>query len=106
MDMKGTDLDDVRGFLQFKNTSYTNQNEDYYFKDFQILSDFDLNNVRTISINSPEIIQGTFKGKFFVKELPKMLNNALSEIYFRGSTNDISPNQFMNFNFKIYNKII
>ncbi len=106
MDMSGTDLDDIHGFLQFKNTSYTNQNEDYYFKDFQILSDFDLNKVRTISVNSPEIIQGTFKGKFFVKELPKLLNNALSEIYFRGASKDISPNQFMNFNFKIYNKII
>ena len=34
MDMRGTNLDDVRGFLQFKNTSYSNQNDDYYFEDF------------------------------------------------------------------------
>lgn len=106
MDMKGTSLDDVRGFLKFNNTSYKNQNDDYYFKDFQVLSDFDLNGVRTISVNSPEIIRGTFKGKFIVKEIPKMLKNALSEIYSQYSTDNITPNQFMNFNFKIYNKII
>lgn len=106
MDMKGTNLDDIYGSLQFKNTFYKNQNDDYYFKDFQILSDFDLNKVRTISVNSPEIIQGTFKGKFRVKELPKMLNNALSKIYFKDTTSDVSPLQSLDFNFKIYNKII
>jgi hypothetical protein len=106
MDMRGTNLDDVRGFLQFKNTSYSNQNDDYYFEDFQVSSDFNLNNIRTISVNSPEIIRGTFKGNFIVKELPKLVNNALSEIYSRKDINDITPNQSLDFNFKIYNKII
>ena len=106
MDMKGTNIDNVRGFLKFYNTSYKNQNDDYYFKDFQVLSAFDINGVRTISINSPEIIRGTFKGKFIIKEIPKMLKNALSEIYSQYSIDNITSNQSMDFNFKIYNKII
>ena len=106
MDMKGTNIDNVRGFLKFNNTSYKNQNDDYYFKDFQVLSAFNINGVRTISINSPEIIRGTFKGKFIIKEIPKMLKNALSEIYSQYSIDNITPNQSMDFNFKIYNKII
>ena len=106
MDMKGTNIDDVRGFLKFNNTSYKNQNDDYYFKDFQVLSDFDINGIRTISVNSPEIIRGTFKGKFIIREIPKMLKNSLSEIYSQYSIDNITPNQSMDFNFKIYNKII
>ena len=104
--MKGTSLDDVRGFLKFENTSYKNQNDNYYFKDFQVLSDFDLNGIRTISVNSPEIIRGTFRGKFIVKEIPVLLKNSLSEIYSQYSLDNITPDQFMNYNFKIYNKII
>jgi hypothetical protein len=106
MDMKGTNIDNVRGFLKFNNTSYKNQNDDYYFKDFQVLSDFDINGVRTIAVNSPEIIRGTFKGKFIIREIPKMLKNALSGIYSQYSVDNITPNQSMDFNFKIYNKII
>ncbi|MGB1370265.1 MAG: translocation/assembly module TamB domain-containing protein [Flavobacteriaceae bacterium] len=106
MDMKGTNIDNVRGFLKFNNTSYKNQNDDYYFKDFQVLSDFDINGIRTISVNSPEIIRGTFKGKFIIKEIPKMLKNSLREIYSQYSIDNITPNQSMDFNFKIYNKII
>ena len=106
MDMKGTNIDNVRGFLKFNNTSYKNQNDDYYFKDFQVLSDFDINGVITIAVNSPEIIRGTFKGKFIIIEIPKMLKNALSGIYSQYSVDNITPNQSMDFNFKIYNKII
>ena len=70
------------------------------------MSAFDINGVRTISINSPEIIRGTFKGKFIIREIPKMLKNALSEIYSQYSIDNITSNQSMDFNFKIYNKII
>jgi hypothetical protein len=106
MDMKGTNLDDIRGFLKFNNTSYKNQNDAYFFKDFQVMSNFNINGVRTISINSPEIIRGTFKGKFIVKEIPIMLKNAFSEIYSQYYIDNVTPNQTLDFNFKIYNKII
>ena len=36
MNMKGSSFDDVVGEILFKNTSYTNQNDHFYFKDFKI----------------------------------------------------------------------
>jgi hypothetical protein len=106
MDMKGTNLDDLYGNIQFTKTRYENQNDSYYFDDFQIISSFDLNQVRTINFDSPEIIQGTFEGVFKMKQIPLMLENALGNLYAQSSSNLISPGQSLKFNFKVYNKII
>lgn len=106
MDMRGTNIDDLYGNLQFKNALYNNQNDTYYFKDFQISSTFDSDSNRTLSINSPEIIQGTFKGQFQLKEIPLMLHNAVANLYSQSATYTVSEGQFMNFNFKIYSKIV
>lgn len=37
-----------------------------YFDDFTINSSFDENNLRTITINSPDIIEGKIVGKYRV----------------------------------------
>ena len=55
--IKGSNVNDAFGSLSFKNTTYTNQIDNYYFKDFKIVSSFD-NDERTISIDSPDIIEG------------------------------------------------
>lgn len=106
MDMRGTNLDDIYGSLNFKNALYSNQNDNYYFEDFQISSTFDSEANRTIAINSPEIIQGNFKGKFQIKDIQSMLQNAFANLYSQFNTNSVKEGQFMSFNFKIYNKII
>ena len=106
MDMRGTNLNDLYGSLQFTDTRYKNQNDSYYFEDFQVLSSFDSKDIRTISFDSPEIIEGTFQGIFKIKEIPLMLENALSGIYSNIMVNRISSKQSLKFNFKLYNKII
>ena len=106
MDMEGTNLDDLRGEIKFTNTQYENQNDNYYFKDFQVTSRFDSNRIRTILIDSPEIISGTFQGIFKLKEIPKLVQNSLGHIYYQNLNHEISPGQSLNFNFNIYNKII
>jgi hypothetical protein len=106
MDMRGTNLDDLYGNIQFTETRYKNQNDSYYFDDFQITSNFDLNQIRTITFDSPEIIQGTFRGVFKIKQIPLMLENALGNLYVQSSSSIISPGQSLKFNFKVYNKII
>ena len=104
MNMNASNLDDAYGNLTFKNTLYKNENDDYYFKDFNISSKFK-DHVRFISINSPDIIQGDLNGKFVVKDVFKLVKNSLGNIYSNFEPHDIAPNQFINFNFKIYNKI-
>ena len=106
MDMKGTTIDDVYGTIIFKNALYQNQNDSYAFKDFEITSEFENNKLRTIRINSPEIVQGSLKGKFAINELPNLLRNALGDIYTKYKPYKVKDGQFFNFNFKIYNKIV
>ena len=106
MDMRGTNIDDLYGNIQFTETRYENQNDSYYFDDFQITSNFDFNQIRTITFDSPEIIQGTFRGVFKIKQIPLMLENALGNLYVQSSSSIISPGQSLKFNFKVYNKII
>jgi len=104
MNMKGTSVDDAYGDITFQNTLYTNQNDEYYFKDFAISSSFD-NSERTLYVNSPDIIEGTMKGKYRISNVAKLVENALGNIYTNYNPHLIDSNQYIDFNFKIYNKI-
>ena len=105
MDMKGTNYDDAFGNINFKNTIYKNENDEYFFKDFSIASRFE-NNIRYIDINSPDIIEGSLHGKFRIDDTKKLIENALGNIYTNYQAHEIKDNQFIDFNFKIYNKIV
>ncbi len=106
MDIKGTTLDNIVGDINFTRTNYENVNDVYYFDDFTIASSFDDEQVRTININSPDIITGFMKGKFRVNELGRLLQNSLGSIYTNYRPFEISSGQDLSFNFKIYNKIV
>ncbi|RYJ42500.1 DUF490 domain containing protein [Flavobacterium beibuense] len=102
----GNDLDDLAGNLDVTQLSYQNSRGDYYFEDFRVESLFDEQGVRTVSINSPDIIEGRIRGKFYTKEIPDLVENALGSLYANYSPNKIKPGQFITFNFNIYNKVI
>ena len=104
MNMKGTNFDNARGSISFNNTLYKNQNDEYYFKDFSISSYFK-EDIRYIDVNSPDIIKGSLNGKFKFKEAVKLLENSLGNIYTNYIPHELASDQFINFNFKIYNKI-
>ena len=104
MNMQGTSVDDAYGNITFQNTLYTNQNDEYYFKDFAISSSFE-NGERTLHVNSPDIIEGTMKGKFKISNVAKLVENSLGNIYTNYNPHLIDNNQYIDFNFKIYNKI-
>ncbi|WP_082960116.1 translocation/assembly module TamB domain-containing protein [Maribacter hydrothermalis] len=106
MDITGTSLDDLEGDIKFTRTNYQNVNDTYYFEDFAVTSSFDSDNVRTIHINSPDIITGFMKGNFKVRELGKLVQNSLGSIYTNYRPFQISDGQNLSFNFKIYNKIV
>ncbi|WP_112379121.1 translocation/assembly module TamB domain-containing protein [Flagellimonas maritima] len=106
MDIEGSTLDNTTGQIRFSNTAYQNINQTYYFDDFVISSAFDQDTVRTIEINSPDIITGYIKGKFKVGEIDKLMQNSLGSIYTNYKPFEISDGQELSFNFKIYNKIV
>ncbi len=105
MNMKGTTIDNAFGEILLLNTSYQNQNDLYYFDDFSIVSSFE-GQVRTIGINSPDVISGQVEGIFQVDEIVDLFKNSLGSIYTNYEPETITSNQFMEFDFDIYNKII
>ena len=106
MDISGNSLDNLVGDLNFSKTNYQNKNDTYYFEDFKISSAYENDTTRIIDINSPDIITGYLKGNFKVKELGRLMQNSLGSIYTNYRPFEISKNQRVAFNFKIYNKIV
>ncbi len=106
MNIKGTGVNDAFGTISFAKTLYRNQNAGYYFEDFDITSDFDKDNVRTIKINSPDIIEGNVKGVFRFENVYDLFRNSIGSLYTNFEATEITDHEFMEFNFSIYNKII
>ena len=105
MKMKGAGINDFVGDVLFKNTYYKNQYDDFYFQDFKLSSSFDDKKVRTIEINSPEVIKGKIVGKFKFEELFALAQNDLGSVYTNYRPIKVSENQFFDFNIKIENKL-
>lgn len=103
---KGNSFDDLDGTLRINDVSYQNDKNNYFFDDFELKSSFDENRVRTITINSPDIITGKVVGKYKFKEVRKILENAVGSLYANYSPNKLQKGQFLDFNFTIYNKIV
>lgn len=106
MDLQGNTIDNIYGNVYINQTSYENSKETYFFDDFQIKSSFDANRVRTITINSPDIIEGKVEGKFQFKQLPDLIENSLGSLYANYSPNKVSKGQFVKFDFNVYSKLI
>ncbi|RKR07152.1 uncharacterized protein DUF490 [Maribacter vaceletii] len=106
MDITGNTLDNLVGDIKFSKTNFQNKNDTYYFEDFKISSSFENDTIRTIAINSPDIITGYLKGNFRVKELGRVVQNSLGSIYTNYKPFKVSKGQKLTFNFKIYNKIV
>ncbi len=106
MDIRGSNLDNVVGVINFTETNYQNVNDVYYFEDFEVLSSFENDSTRSIEINSPDIITGYMRGNFKTRELGKLVRNSIGSIYTNYKPYEITEGQNLAFNFKIYNKIV
>ena len=103
--MKGSNINDAFGNLSFKNTTYINEHDEYFFKDFKIESSFDQSK-RTITIDSPDIIEGTISGNFRIEDIGKLVENSVGSIYTNYVPNIITTDQYLEFDLNIYNKIV
>ncbi|UZO79708.1 translocation/assembly module TamB [Aquimarina sp. ERC-38] len=106
MKMKGTSVNNAYGTISFEKTLFRNHNGSYFFDDFEIVSSFDEENVRTITMNSPDIIEGTVRGKFKVENVYDLFRNSIGSLYTNFEEVKVTDNEFMEFNFNIYNKIV
>ena len=102
----GNTIENIQGNLFINATSYQNVKGIYNFDDFAVSSIFDQDKVRTITVNSPDIIQGQIVGKYEFSQLKNMVTNSLGSLYTNYKPNKVKKGQFLKFDFTIYNKII
>ena len=105
VEMEGTTIDDVEGTINFSQTFYQNERDYFYFDDFNITSTFE-GNVRTIEINSPDIITGKIAGEFLIEDIPNLFQNGVASIYANYIPREVTTDQYINYEFEIYNKIV
>ena len=105
VDMDGRTIDDVAGTINFSQTFYQNERDYYYFDDFTITSSFD-GPVRTIEINSPDILNGKISGEFLIEDIPNLFQNGIASIYTNYIPQEVTTNQYIDYEFEVYNKIV
>ncbi|MAP56025.1 MAG: N-acetyl-gamma-glutamyl-phosphate reductase [Altibacter sp.] len=105
MDMEGTTVDDARGTITFNQTFYQNEDDDFFFDDFNIISSFE-GPIRTIEINSPDIINGKITGEFLLEDIPNLFVNGIGSIYTNYIPQEVTTDQYIDYEFKVFNKIV
>lgn len=102
----GNSMDNLKGNLLLTNSSYQNKKDIYFVDYLEMNSTFDSDGERTITINSPDAIEGSVVGKYQFNQVQKMAENALGTFYSNYRSNKVLPNQYLKFNFAINSKII
>jgi len=105
VNMEGKTIDDVVGTINFSQTFYQNERDYFYFDDFTITSSFN-GPVRTIDINSPDILNGNISGEFLIKDIPDLFQNGIASIYTNYIPQEVTTNQYIDYEFVVYNKIV
>jgi hypothetical protein len=105
LDVEGNTFDDIVGKATFNDIYYTNQKEEFTFKEFNISSSVK-DSIKRIEVSSKDIANGYLSGKFSFSELLPVAQNALGSIYTNYKPYEVGENQFLDFNFTIYNQIV
>jgi len=105
LDITGNNIDDIVGKANFKNIIYTNSKKTFKFKEFEINSSIK-DSIKTINVASKDIVEGKLEGKFIFAELIPVCKNAFGSVYTNYEPIVVSPNQYLNFDFTIYNQIV
>ena len=104
--LSGNSIDNLKGDVLINKTTYQNAKSTYYFDDFFINSSFDQAGVRTIKLESTDIVEGEIVGKFQFNQLQSLVQNSLGSLYENYRPLKVRKGQFLKFDFTIYNKII
>ncbi|WP_281299378.1 translocation/assembly module TamB domain-containing protein [Flavobacterium limnophilum] len=104
--VSGNSIDNLKGDVFINKTTYQNTKATYVFDDFYIESTFDQNRVRSITVNSRDIVEGEIVGKYEFNQLKNLVTNSLGSLYTNYKPVKVKKGQFLKFNFTIYNKIV
>lgn len=102
----GNSIENLQGEIFIKDAAYQNPKETYVFDDVTISSNFDADKLRTITINSSDIVEGKIVGKFQFGQLDKLVMNSVGSLYTNYKPYKVKKGQFLRFNFHVYNKVV
>ncbi|MGO2102719.1 MAG: translocation/assembly module TamB domain-containing protein [Psychroflexus halocasei] len=105
VDLKGNTIDEAVGSLRFIDFVYQEEAESFKF-DILNLRSINENNKKIITVKSPDIIDGKMSGEFRITSLPQLFGDAIQNLYFREDDYNQNNYQYVDFNFKIYNKVV
>lgn len=106
MKVSGNSLDTMKGDVVVSNASYQNSKDVYFFDNISINSSFDANKEHTISLYSPNEINGKIQGKFEFSQIQKMVQNSLGSLYTNYKPDVLKKGQYLKFDFSQFNKLI
>jgi hypothetical protein len=101
----GNTIENLQGAVFIKKTAFQNVKGTYNFDDFSINSTFGQDGLRTIKLNSPDIVEGEIVGKYEFGQLRNLVANSLGSLYANYKPNIVKKGQFLKFDFAIYSKI-
>lgn len=106
VEVTGNSIENLQGNIFIKDAVYQNPKSTYIFDEVTINSGFDENKLRTITINSTDVVDGEIVGKFRFDQLDKLVMNSVGSLYTNYKPYKVNKGQFLRFNFHVYNKVV
>ncbi len=106
VELTGNSIENLQGNVYLKDAVYQNPKATYIFDDVTVNSNFDKDRLRTININSSDVVNGEIVGKFQFKELGRLVMNSVGSLYTNYKPYKVKKGQFLRFNLHVYNKVV
>ena len=104
--VSGNSIENLQGNIFIKDAVYQNPKATYAFDEITINSNFDSDKLRTITINSKDVVNGEIVGKFQFAQLDKLVMNSVGSLYTNYKPYKVKKGQFLRFNFHVYDKVV
>lgn len=106
VELSGNSLQNLHGNIYIKDAVYQNPKSTYIFDEITVNSSFDSERLRTITVNSTDVVNGKIVGKFQFDQLGKLVMNSVGSLYTNYKPYKVKKGQFLRFNFHVYNKVV
>lgn len=104
--VSGNSIENLQGNVYIKDAEYRNPKATYTFDELTVNSSFDADKLRTITINSTDVVDGKIIGKFRFDQLDKLVMNSVGSLYTNYKPYKVKKGQFLRFNFHVYDKVV
>ncbi|WP_394775379.1 translocation/assembly module TamB domain-containing protein [Flavobacterium sp.] len=106
VELTGNSIENLQGNVAIRDAVYQNPKATYTFDEIIVNSNFDADRLRTITINSKDVVDGKIVGKFQFAQLEKLVMNSVGSLYTNYKPYKVNKGQFLRFNFHVYDKVV